>query len=290
VSHDGRWVLFTSNWEKTLGTDPTGEAGTAARQDVFLVQLLTPGGTPASGPQPASSYPLMSIDTPRNATTVRQPFVLAGWAIDFASTSGSGVDAIHVWGYPNPGSGAPPRFIGALPYGGARADLSRAFGAQFLTGAFNAVVDGLPAGTWQFAVYAHSSLTGTFNNVQSVTVAIAGAPQMSIDTPAVNQDVTRNVVVAGWATDPNGSGSGVDAIHVWAYPNPGSGAAPVFVGVAGLGVPRPDVAAAFGPWGAVSGYGLMASLSPGVYDLVVFAHSNATGTFNQARSVRVTVR
>jgi hypothetical protein len=36
-------VLFTSNWEKTLGTDPVGEAGTAARQDVFLVALAPPG-------------------------------------------------------------------------------------------------------------------------------------------------------------------------------------------------------------------------------------------------------
>jgi len=39
VSHDGRWVLFTSNWEKTLGTDPQGVAGEKARQDVFLLRL-----------------------------------------------------------------------------------------------------------------------------------------------------------------------------------------------------------------------------------------------------------
>ena len=39
VSQDGRWVLFTSNWEKTLGTDPGGAAGERARQDVFLLQL-----------------------------------------------------------------------------------------------------------------------------------------------------------------------------------------------------------------------------------------------------------
>jgi hypothetical protein len=39
VSPDGRWALFTSNWEKTLGTDPRGEVGGRYRQDVFLVQL-----------------------------------------------------------------------------------------------------------------------------------------------------------------------------------------------------------------------------------------------------------
>jgi hypothetical protein len=38
VSPDGRWILFTSNWEKTLGPDPGGEQGGAFRQDVFLVR------------------------------------------------------------------------------------------------------------------------------------------------------------------------------------------------------------------------------------------------------------
>jgi len=35
VSQDGRWALFTSNWERTLGTDPGG----GPRDDVFLVEL-----------------------------------------------------------------------------------------------------------------------------------------------------------------------------------------------------------------------------------------------------------
>jgi hypothetical protein len=41
VSHDGQWVLFTSNWEKTLGTDPHGARGETARQDVFLLRLTS---------------------------------------------------------------------------------------------------------------------------------------------------------------------------------------------------------------------------------------------------------
>lgn len=46
VSRDGLWVLFTSNWEKTLGTDPGGAPGERARQDVFLLQLTPRGGGP----------------------------------------------------------------------------------------------------------------------------------------------------------------------------------------------------------------------------------------------------
>ena len=49
VSQDGRWVLFTSNWEKSLGTDPAGAAGEKARQDVFLLQLRGSDDAP-SGP------------------------------------------------------------------------------------------------------------------------------------------------------------------------------------------------------------------------------------------------
>jgi hypothetical protein len=154
------------------------------------------------------------------------------------------------------------------------------------------VVKGLNPGVYQVNAYAHSRITNTFNDVRSVVVTIVGKPpRMSIDAPGASQAVGRPFMIAGWAFDPNGaSGSGIDAIHVWAYPNPGSGAAPVFVGTAAFGSARPDVAAAFGPAGASSGFGMIATLPSGTYDVVVFAHSTATGTFNQAQAVRVTVR
>ena len=46
VSPDGQWALFTSNWEKTLGTDPGGDTGGAHRQDVFLIELKRSVATP----------------------------------------------------------------------------------------------------------------------------------------------------------------------------------------------------------------------------------------------------
>lgn len=57
VSRDGRWVLFTSNWEKTLGTDPQGTAGEKARQDVFLMRL------PAVADDSDTSYQPLQITT-----------------------------------------------------------------------------------------------------------------------------------------------------------------------------------------------------------------------------------
>jgi hypothetical protein len=288
-------VLYTSNWEKTLGTDPTGEPGARARQDVFLVALKSTGDDGAAAPAPApapaaASRPLMSIDLPGANATVTQPFVMAGWAIDTGAPSGAGVNAVHVWAYPS--SGAPPVFVGSAQHGGARPDLAPHFGAQFVNGGWGLMARGLQPGTYQIAVFAKSTVTGTFNNVRTVTVTIAGAPpRMAIDIPGNGHTAGTAFIVAGWAFDPNAaSGSGVDAVHVWAYPNPGSGAAPRFVGAATVGGSRGDVAAAFGAAGASSGYGLSATLPAGVYDLAVHAHSTATGTFNNVQVVRITVR
>jgi hypothetical protein len=283
VSQDGRWVLFTSNWEKTLGTDSAAEAGTAARQDVFLLELKPAGGT-----SPAISNPVMSLDGPGAGATVAQPFAITGWAIDAGAAADSGVDAVHVWAYPNPGSTEAPLFLGAASYGWARGDVAGIYGTQFAASGFGLAVSGLAPGRYQIAVFAHSRITGTFNDARAVTVTITGQPpRMSIDVPGAT--VSTAFVVAGWAIDPNtASGSGVDAIHVWAFP--ASGAAARFVGVAAIGSPRPDVAAAFGSSGATSGFCLTGTLAPGVYDLVVYAHSGVTGTFNNAQAVRITVQ
>ena len=53
VSQDGRWAIFTSNWDKTLGTDSRGQPGTMFRQDVFVVELkmLASGGAIPPSPQ-----------------------------------------------------------------------------------------------------------------------------------------------------------------------------------------------------------------------------------------------
>jgi hypothetical protein len=43
VSQDGRWAVFTSNWDKTLGIDAHGQPGGMYRQDVFVVELKMHG-------------------------------------------------------------------------------------------------------------------------------------------------------------------------------------------------------------------------------------------------------
>ena len=87
--------------------------------------------------------------------------------------------------------------------------------------------------------------------------------EFTIDTPIAGSTADGGVTIAGWALDRGASrGSGVDAVHVWAYP--AGGGDPVFAGAAALGGFRPDVASALGPRGTGSGYGLTVShLAPG---------------------------
>ena len=77
-----------------------------------------------------------------------------------------------------------------------------------------------------------------------------------------------------WAADLDAAaGTGIDTLHVWAYP--ATGGAPVFVGTPTLGGVRPDVAAVHGEQFRESGFGLSCrGSSPGTYDLAVFPWSN----------------
>ena len=113
--------------------------------------------------------------------------------------------------------------------------------------------------------------------------------RMNIDIPRPGETVGRAFMVSGWAFDGSApGGTGIDTLHVWAHPVDGSD--PIWIGVADRGA-RPDVGAAFGARFAGSGFGVrVAGLPPGAYDIVVYAHSAATGTFNQAQAVRVMVK
>jgi hypothetical protein len=235
--------------------------------------------------------PQMAVDGPASGSTLVQPFNVSGWTLDFAAATGSGVDAVHVWGFPNPGSGAAPILFGAATYGTARPDVGALFGAPFTNSGYNLTVNGVPAGVYQINVYAHSTVTGTFSILRTVVVTLAEPALMAIDQPGYGASLGQPFTISGWAIDRSApTGTGVDTLHVWAYPNPGSGASPVFAGIATYGAARGDVGAIFGSRFTSSGYSLQVSgLAPGPYLLVIYARSTATGTFNNYRPVSVTV-
>jgi hypothetical protein len=115
-------------------------------------------------------------------------------------------------------------------------------------------------------------------------------PQVVIDTPTSQADVAQPFLLGGWATDLSAlDDSGVTGIHAWAYPL--AGGPPVFLGAGAYGGVRDDVAAVHGDRARESGFGLMVQgLTPGNYDLAVFAWSTELVDFAPAKVVRVTVR
>lgn len=111
-----------------------------------------------------------------------------------------------------------------------------------------------------------------------------------IDTPQQGSTTSGSFTVAGWSLDLAGArGSGVDTVHVWAYPV--QGGSPIFLGIAAIGGSRSDVAATYGAQFGTSGFDLTVDgLSAGTFDVVVFPHRAATQSFEGAVVVRVTVR
>ena len=135
---------------------------------------------------------------------------------------------------------------------------------------------------------------------------VVGPPlRMAIDTPASGVITQQPFIVAGWAIDLAAADeSGIDTVHVWANPvaggdptlrqaqgRPEQGRGPIFLGVADVGDARPDVAAIYGSQFEGSSYSLAAPpLASGTYDVVVYPHRAATGAFDGAQALRVTVQ
>jgi glucose/arabinose dehydrogenase len=263
----------------SFGVDADGElyvvnwtAGTIVR----IASSVTPLGS------------VVQIDTPPNGARVRQPFLIAGWAADFTGTAGTGIDAVHVWAFPRPGSGDPGIFVGAN-YGASRPDVAAVHGARFQPSGFSVVASGLAAGPYRLAAFAREAATGKFNAVQTVDVTIEPSAVIAIDTPLAGVEVTQPFYLAGWAADFAASaGSGIDAVHVWAFGQEVADS-PRFVGAADYGGRRPDIESAFGSQFVDSGFTVVVrGLPPGQYLLVAYGHSTVSGTFDVAAAVNVT--
>ena len=123
----------------------------------------------------------MNIDVPGNGAAVRQPFAIAGWALDATAQTGTGITTLHVWAFP--ASGAAPRFVGVAGYGGARPDVGAAFGTQFTPSGFSIEVSGFAPGAYQFMVFGWVAALNGFNVVRTVNVTIGSSALLVIDLP-----------------------------------------------------------------------------------------------------------
>lgn len=135
----------------------------------------------------------------------------------------------------------------------------------------------------------------TLQGMRSVRVMVypqgmLSRPQVVIDTPTEDSENSGAFMVAGWAVDPHSTeGSGIDVIHVWAYPM--LGGAPIFLGAAKLDGERPDVQEIYGERATNSSYGVAVGPLPrGTYLLAAFAWSMELRDFLPASTRTITVR
>jgi hypothetical protein len=155
------------------------------------------------------------------------------------------------------------------------------------------VIRDLLPGTYHLRVrYRLTSNGAELSFIGSTFTVRGGPPILAIGVPAAGSTVPSNFLIGGWTLDqdPLAPGTGVDAVHVWAYREPGSGTPPVFWGAAQMGVARPDVGALFGARFNNAGFNLIVGpVAPGTYDVVVFARSSLTLAFETLRVFRITV-
>jgi hypothetical protein len=213
--------------------------------------------------------PFISIDAPV-AGAAGQPVTVRGWAVDGNATSGTGVDAVHIYAQPQGGN---PILLGAATYGQARSDVAAAHGSRFTNSGYTlTAATTLPPGPYTIIAYAHSTATGTFNATATVAVTLLGptAPWGSLDTPADNATVTGEIGVTGWALD-DVTGTRVE---IYRAAVAGEAGGLVYIGRAVfIRGARPDVQAAY-PNAADSdtaGWGLMV--------LTNFLPNQGNGTF-----------
>jgi hypothetical protein len=238
----------------------------------------------------------LDFDTPREGAVVTSAFEVGGWAVDPAAPTGTGVDAVQIYIFTNDGLGGPV-FIGQGSYGWARPDVGAIFGSRFTNSGYHFTVTGAMPGKYVVAVYARSTVTNTYSVINTVHVTVNANTLMGINGPSAEATIaTPTFTVSGWALDRGASaGTGVDAAHVYVYRNPGSGEPAIFLGVATLGIARPDVAGVYGAQFLNSGYSLNVDrnalgLTPGVYNVVVWTHSSVSNSFNNVALVRVTLQ
>jgi hypothetical protein len=120
----------------------------------------------------------------------------------------------------------------------------------------------------------------------------AGHVEMAIDRPTADAQVSGAFAVEGWALDTGAwQGAGIGAVHVWAQRVDLPAVEPEFLGSAELSGSRPDLGALYGSQFDRTGWALSVwGLAAGTYDVTAYVWRSRTQQFEDARSVRVTVR
>jgi len=223
------------------------------------------------------------VDQPTANATVQGSTTLAGWAVDQGDATGSDTGILDVVVYRDGEASAGGVLVGRTTKV-ARPDVDVVFalGGALAGWTLGADFGSVTAGSHTLYVYALTQC-GWFTTTVPIVV-LSPPAEIQLDSPASGQAVAtgQQIVVAGWAADRAGPGTGVDAVHVYADGPAGAGG--IMLGAANYGPARDDVAAAVGKteW-TTSGFEFrwtVSGLAPGPHTLYVYAPSTASGQWS----------
>jgi FG-GAP-like repeat/FG-GAP repeat len=157
-----------------------------------------------------------AVEAPAAGSTVRQPFVMSGWAIDPSSVSGTGVDQVQIWAFRNDGSAAPGVMLGMAAYGSPRTDIGATYGSRFTNSGFSIRLGRLAPGPYRLVAYPRNAATGTFPFSAQTTVTIlpAAAPGSDVDGDFIS-DLTLYKANGDWAVRTSSSGFASTITKSW---------------------------------------------------------------------------
>jgi hypothetical protein len=282
------WAATTSDsWIGVVPASGTGPGMTAV--------VVAPSEQPRNGTFTVNGQtrnvkqviPTTVIDTPAPGSEVTLPFDIGGWSIiRDAGVPGAGTGVVAIL-LNDALLGVEAIIPMAAPTRGPRPDVAALYGERYALSGYTLRVGRMAAGTHRLHVTGVSA--GDALASATVDYTVRRAPVVVIDAPAAGAAVSQPFTLSGWAADMTvPAGSGVDVIHVWAYP--AAGGDPVFVGATPGDRARADVAAFFNEPTLAPGFELTVStLPPGRYTIVAYAHCTATNAFDVAASVEVAV-
>lgn len=155
-------VQFTgTGWRLSLDTLHAGDHHLAVR----LHSAVTAASACETVEVTIPPHPLLSLEAPRPGS-VLLPFRVAGWAVDLAAASGSGVERVEVLD-----GGCEGVLLGQAEHGIIRGDVAVRYGHQFREAGWELLVGRLSVGEHVLGVQLHSTL-GDASVCQTLTVSV----------------------------------------------------------------------------------------------------------------------
>jgi hypothetical protein len=139
---------------------------------------------------------MINVDTPSNGSGVSGDFTISGWAVDKNSTSGTGINMVHV--YDGPANGA-QNMLGVAAYGLSRQDVASAFGnGNLLNSGFSITVSGSRLANGNHTIYIYANNPDLGWKYATVNINIGGSSATSTTSSGGSSVVTGGTNMVGY--------------------------------------------------------------------------------------------